>query len=375
MRVLYFSRDYTSHDHRFLSAITGSGHQVYYLRLEHNRRALEKRPYPDGVQEVAWVGGQESFSENEMFACQFSLNKIIKDIRPDVIHAGPIQTAAYQAARTGFRRLVSMSWGSDLLVDAGRDTAMRRKTRYALQRSSVLIADCQAVQQKAAEFGFPPERVVIFPWGVDLEHFSPQEGSPLRSRLGWQQAFVLISVRSWEPIYGVDVLVRAFARAAQDAPELRLILAGGGSQEGLLRQALADYGVTERVHFCGQVSNRSLVDYYRASDLYLAASHSDGSSVSLMEAMACGLPALVSDIPGNREWVTAGRNGWLFRDGSEDELAQGILSALEDRLNLATMGKAARLLAEERADWTRNARQIDVAYQMAAAESFSRELG
>ena len=56
---------------------------------------------------------------------------------------------------------------------------------------------------------------------------------------------------------------------------------------------------------------------YRAADLYLSASHSDGSSVSLMEALGCGLPVLVSDIPGNREWVTDGEQGWLFPDGDD----------------------------------------------------------
>ena len=71
------------------------------------------------------------------------------------------------------------------------------------------------------------------------------------------------------------------------------------------------------------------------ADLYISASHVDGSSVSLMEALACGLPCVVSDIPANKEWVTDGVNGWIFPDGDVDALAEIILKAVEKRESLA----------------------------------------
>jgi glycosyltransferase involved in cell wall biosynthesis len=67
------------------------------------------------------------------------------------------------------------------------------------------------------------------------------------------------------------------------------------------------------------------------ADLYISPSHVDGSSVSLMEALACGLPALVSDIPANQEWVSEGVNGWLFPDGNADILAEKILAVIAQR--------------------------------------------
>ena len=84
-------------------------------------------------------------------------------------------------------------------------------------------------------------------------------------------------------------------------------------------------GVIDRVEFGGRVSQADLPRWYRKSDLYVSPSHVDGSSVSLMEALACGLPALVSDIPANKEWVQEDRNGWLFPDGDADALAEKIL--------------------------------------------------
>jgi hypothetical protein len=113
--------------------------------------------------------------------------------------------------------------------------------------------------------------------------------------------------------------------------------------------------------------------HYRIADLYLSASHSDGTSISLLEAMACGRPALVSDIPGNREWVQPGVNGWLFPDGDEKALAQAIVRAVDQRQQLPEMGRAAREIAEQRADWERNFQELLKAYGL-ALEIFRRGL-
>ena len=101
------------------------------------------------------------------------------------------------------------------------------------------------------------------------------------------------------------------------------------------------------------------------ADLYISPAHVDGSSVSLMEALACGLPCLVSDIPANKEWVEDGVNGWLFPDGNADALAAKILDAIRLRESLPAMGESARMSAEMRADWKKNFGQLLVAYEQA----------
>ncbi len=365
MRVLYFTRDYTPHDHRFLAALAGTQHRIFYLRLERSPRKLEDRPVPPEVEQVHWLGGQKPFQWKALPALWVDLRKVLARIKPDVVHAGPIQSAAFLAALSGFQPLVSMSWGSDVLVEADRTRWMNWVTRYTLRHTRILVGDCQAVRKKAESLGFPGERVALFPWGVDLQHFVPGLAGDLRSHLGWEEAFVLLSLRSWEPIYGVDLLVRAFARAAQQLPDLRLLLLGGGSQAVMLRQLLAQNNLNERVYFGGHITQDGLPHFYQAADLYLSASHSDGSSVSLMEALASGLPGLVSDIPGNQEWITPDVQGWLFPDGNEDALVEGILQAYRQRSRLAELGKASRRLAEQRADWAENFKVLLNAYDLA----------
>lgn len=363
MRILYFSRDYCPHDHRILTAVVNGGHEVHYLRLEDAGRKLESRPIPEKVQVVHWRGTSRKYHWFDLPALVLSLKEVLVDIRPDLIHAGPIQSVGLVAVLSGFHPLISMSWGFDLMMHADKNIFSRWITRNVLSRTDWLFGDCQAVLNKALEYGYDLNRSSFFPWGVDLAKFSPSDGSQIRDQLGWQDKTILLCNRSWEVQYGVDNVARAFVKASARNQQLRLLLPGSGSQRGKIEKVLADGGALDKVHFAGQVLNTDLPDYYRVADLYISASHTDGSSVSLMEALACGVPSVVSDIPANLEWITPGEEGWLFRDGSDDELAALMLKADEEKVNLAVMRIKARRKAENNADWVENQRKMLAGYE------------
>ncbi|MCZ7552329.1 MAG: hypothetical protein B6D39_05765 [Anaerolineae bacterium UTCFX2] len=362
MRLVYFSREYTPHDHRFLSALAQTEHQVFFLCLEGRSTPLEDRALPAEIEIVNWEGGKSAARLQDGPRLLRSLKHLIRAVKPDLILAGPIQRSALLVALSGFQPLVSMSWGYDLLIDARRNALWEWATRYALKRSAAMVGDCETIRQLAVSYGMPAERIITFPWGVDLTHFSPRQRQASASSA---ERFTLLSTRAWEPLYGVELIAQAFARAADRCPELRLIMLGSGSQAGAIRRILANHDrqlsefknpadESARVIFPGQVSFQNLPRFYHWSDVYVSASHSDGSSISLLEAMACGKPAIVSDIPGNREWVQEGVNGWLFPDGDGEALQRAILQAFEQQRRLAEMGRAARAIAEARADWQKN---------------------
>ncbi len=367
MRILYFSRDYTSHDHRFLEALANSEHDVHYLRLEAGP-VVEKRSLPSGINRIDWKGGGRPTALMDYPRLLIDLRNVLGNLKPDLVHAGPVQQSAFMTAVLGFHPLVSMSWGSDLLMRA-RQGIGRRMAAYTLRRSRVLVGDCQAVRSAAIGLGMPEDRIVVFPWGADLSHFSPGDGGELRNQLGWDHDFVLLSTRAFERDYGVEAVVQAFTIASRRVPSLRLLVLGQGSMESKLRSMVLESGLKDKVHFAGQVDYVDLPKYYRAAHLYLSASAVDGSSVSLLEAMSCGIPALVSDIPGNREWVVPGRNGWLFPTGGDNALAETIVRLASDPVELDQMGKAGREVAVKRADWRRNSERLLEAYELATSEA------
>jgi glycosyltransferase involved in cell wall biosynthesis len=413
MRILYFSRDCTPHDHRFLSALAKTAHKVYFLRLEKGPHMFEERPLPPEIQPVEWKGGKRPLGLISQLGLVADLRRVIREVKPDLVQAGPIQRSAFLTALAGFKHLVSVSWGYDLLHDARINPLWRWATRFTLRRSAALVGDCNTIRLLATTYGMPGARIVTFPWGVDINHFNvdtfkglkvgtfqnneigPSEtlsqpilpkssaqtvnyspSTPTKGFLNVQTSersnvttFRLLSTRHFEPIYGVDVIAHAFVIAAHQNPALRLTLLSTGSQESRIRQIFLVGNVFDRVEFIGKVGYDDLPRYYQGADVYLSASHSDGSSISLLEAFACGTPAIVADIPGNREWVTPGENGWLFPDGDATALAGVILKAAQQPEQLESMGRRARMTAEQRADWTRNFPLLENAYAIAMGSS------
>jgi glycosyltransferase involved in cell wall biosynthesis len=336
--------------------------------LERNL-VLENRSLPQNIKIVEWIGDKQLHPWWKYLWLKYEFKKVLDLIQPDLVHAGPIQKVGFIAALVNFHPLISMSWGTDLLMDADRNFWWRWVTQYTLQHSDWLIGDCQAVQKKATDFGFSKERTSIFPWGIDLKRFQPDLSGASQKQFGWENNFVILCTRNWEARYGVDLVVRAFCQVAGQMPDARLVLVGGGSQENLLRKIVMDDGLQNQVVFAGRINYEDLPSYYQAADLYLSASHGDGSSVSLMEALGCGCPVLVSDIVSNLEWVTSGEQCWLFKDGDWKNLADKMLLVYQQKSNLTKFRIKSRLIALEKADWNKNFSVLISTYEHGSRKS------
>lgn len=364
MRVLFVSRGYTTHDRRFLGTISDGGHEALFLRLEPDH-VHDTRELPAGVREIEWDVETVSRPADARAAVS-AFEHVVETYLPDLVQAGPIPTGAYLAALAGARPLVAMSWGSDVLVDAARDDEWRAASAYAVQHADLLVCDSVVVEDRLLELARPSRPDVLrFPWGIDVGAFMPGPTTlPLRSRDGWRDATVVLSTRSWEPLYGTLTLIDAFRRARQRVPRLKLMLLGGGSLSSEVDTYIGAHGLGDAVERCGLVRYESLPDIFRAADVYLSCSLTDGTSISLLEALATGIPAVVSDIPGNREWVQPGENGWLAPPGDAAAFADALVAAATLPEDLRSrMAAANRKVAMERADWAASAKRMLDAYR------------
>jgi len=367
MRVLYFTRDYTPHDYRFLNSILENGDEVWYLRLE-TRNVYESRQIPDAVHIVDWEFGKEPFdlNTNEESAVK-ALQKVFSELHPDVLHSGPLTDCSYLAAKAGLHPHTAMSWGFDLGREIETIPGARERAAFALEHADWFLGDCYVELDKAAELGYDKKRATIFPWGIDTLRFSPGKGK-IRQNIQNDADFLILSLRTMEPNYDVETVVRAFLSAVKTEPSMRLVLLGDGSQMPKLKNIAENDPDGNKISFMGRQQNEKLVEYYRSCDLYVSASIVDGSSVSLLEAMGCGIPVLMSDIPGNLEWVSNEENGLIFPTKDVNELTEKMLYCFRNRNILENYSVSARKLIEEKADWDKNKSKIHYAYRKARGE-------
>ena len=372
MRVLYFSLTYTPHDFRFLTALAASPHEVWFLRLRADPPHPETRPLPARIRELRFSTALPAVCADPAawLALLPEFQCILAKLKPDVVHAGPVQSCGFLTAHAGFQPFLLMSWGRDILLDADRNAAWHAVTAFTLQQAQWLQCDCDAVRERVRIFRpLADERIVQFPWGVDLARFAPGvDLLRLRDRPEWAGAFIILSTRSWEPVYDIPTLLEAFRLAHAREPRLRLVLLGDGSQSALVKDFIQRHQLTKAVLLPGRLGNDDSPAWFRAADAYLSCSLTDGSSISLLEALATGQPVIVSDIPGNREWVHPGENGWLVAPGDAGAFATALLDAFGQAPAVRkAMQTANRGVAATRANWLANFPRLLEAYALIAA--------
>ncbi len=359
MKVLYVSPGYTTHDRRFLYSFSAANWDVTHLALTDS--AMDHRPRPDGVRSIAWPGNRGDMADAAHWAGEAgTMETVIGEARPDVVIAGSVHSGACAVAHAGARPLVTVSWGSDILVDSLRDDSTLEATRFTLDRSDAVFGDCRAVRDAVHRHsGLADEQIITFPWGIDLERFSPEgPRAPVVEMLGWAGKDIFISTRTWEPLYAIDVLVNAFAAVSAQRPSARLILLGDGSLTDSIQAQIDSLGLRHLVHTPGRLSYEELPGYFRASSFYVSSALSDGTSVSLLEAMACGLPVVVTGSYGNLEWVEEGVNGALAPPGDSLGLAEAMLKVSGDPVESSAMRSENISSAQARANWDKNFPQL-----------------
>ena len=371
MHIAYLSSALSVHDERFLSKLVERGHRTTLITY-----------YPGALPpRIAAIRGLAVIHQRPGFLARYDsglfafkapgLRRLLSALRPDVLHSGYVWKDGFAGALAGFHPHLVMPWGSDILIEPDRSLVLRWIVRYVLRRADTITCDCAAVAHKIVALSeYPRDRIVVFPWGVDRTVFHPgAPPTPIRGERGWDGTVILIMTRSFEPVYNVAGFVAALPAVLRARPDVRVLLVGAGSQEGLLRAMVRRLGLGDTVHFLGRVSPEHLAGYLRAADLYVSNSLSDGASLSLLEAMACGLPVVVTDVPALLEWVEPGLNGLVARRGDSDALARTLLDALADRERLSGMGARNAAVARERADWERNVDTLEGIYRTLAAEA------
>lgn len=358
-RLLYATWGYTTHDRRLVAAAADEGWDVLYARFDGLQTDVSVDPLPRGCRLVDWLGSTTPLFDGCRADFISSLQKLGKSNEVTVVQAGPVPTVGSVAVAADIAPTVVVSWASDLLLDTYQSETCARRAREALSGAAGVLVDCSTVQHRAVELGADPSRVVIVPWGVDLLDNSHADLWP--SLMG---PLKIVCLRSHEPLYDITTLIDAVATATHEFNVATHVhLAGSGSLQAELQDRAKSARIDEFITWHGRVDESDVHKLLVDSHIHVSTALVDGSSISLLQAMATGRPSIVTDIESNREWVSHGLNGWLTPSGDSRALALLLreISARPERL--LEMGNLARNLAEARADWRVNRSVITDLYK------------
>jgi glycosyltransferase involved in cell wall biosynthesis len=252
------------------------------------------------------------------------VRKLIKRWKPDVVHAHYASSYGLLGALSGHPRLAVSVWGSDVFDFPHRNRVFAAVLRFNLRRAQAIFSTSKAMASELQ--GYTKKPIVVIPFGVDVLDFD----RGVREKPG--VPFVFGTVKTLSPVYGIDLLIRAFAQVRDrvGGDRVRLAICGKGPQQAELTALVDELGLSHQVQFLGPVSHREVPRVLSNMDVFCALSRQESFGVAVVEAMASRLPVVVSDAPGPKEIVAQGVEGVVVPRDDVDAAAEAMISLMND---------------------------------------------
>ncbi len=285
------------------------------------------------------------------------VRRIANEFKPDIVSALFLPDYGWLATLVNRHPLAVSAWGSDVLIAPHTSRWHRKRIESVLRDADWLFADAELLGVAMRELGANPDHITIAPLGVE-DSWLKIGGSRIFAS---DRPLNILTCRRLEPLYRVDTFLQAAARLGKGhASDFEFVVVGDGSQRPRLIQLAQSLGMG-KIQFTGFLDQRQLESSMAAADLYVSCSESDGTSVSMLEAMAAGCVPIVTDLAANREWIDHGINGLLFPVGDDRTLAEMILQASADASWRQDVVRRNLEIISQRARWRDNMATVEQA--------------
>jgi glycosyltransferase involved in cell wall biosynthesis len=293
----------------------------------------------------------------ELLMAFFTIRRIAKTFKPDMVIAERTTSYGFLAALTGIKPVAIAQQGITDLWPHNSPLYIFKKMLqdYAFRKADLIHAWGEVMANHMEKSKVDMAKVLVLPKGINLEHFKFQDNQD-------NPSIIAIVTRALEPEYKHIKILKAFAILKKKNIPFRLTIIGDGSMRKSLEKLVVDLNIEKEVVFRGRTPNDEVAILLQESNFYISMPATEGVSASLFEAMASGCFPVVTDLPGNRCWIRNHENGILVPKGRFKILAEEIQFAFERNLWRKTVVNRNRIFIEENANYTINMKTIAQAY-------------
>lgn len=341
MRIVLIADATSVHTQRWASYFVQQGDEVHLITY---------KP-PDGVIEDVHLHVIKSVFNNLYLAFlprHLKIYLLVRKLKPDIIHAHFISKFGFHAAFLGFNPVVMSAWGDDILIIPFWSKLLWYFTKLSMKKADMIYAVSGDMAEKIiVDFGVDPEKVSVVPFGVDTHIFQPmiKDGAKSNSKT------IVFSNRNFLEVYNIETLINAIRLVINTNNNIHFIIKGSGPLEESLKELAGNLDVDEYVTFVGWTEYHDMPKYLHNCDIYVSTAISDGTPVSVLEAMACGKACIVTDVGGVSEWIENGVSGCLIPPQNPQILAEKIMELARTPSKCEVLGKEAHRVVTERGDW------------------------
>lgn len=356
MKIAFISAAQSIHTVRWVNALASRGHHVRLYSLpnhENTRKEIDPRVTVVYLRRGGFPG--YFFNARE-------LRRELRSFQPDIINAHYASGYGTLARRARQHPVMLSVWGSDVYEFPLKSPIHRALVSKNLRKADSVASTSHVMAEQLRRVLGYDRPVYITPFGVDCKLFSPHRQE--------HQGFCIGLVKALEDCYGVSDLIDAFSLALERLPaemDPRLVIYGKGSRRDALQRQIDEMGLSKRVLLCGTVPNTQVPEVMGRMDLFCLPSVSESFGVSAVEAMACCLPVIATDVDGFREVVDDGVTGYLIPARDPRAMADRICELAARPELREEFGSNGRERVLERFDFEKNVSDMEQYYHETAA--------
>ena len=363
MKICFVSDAADIHTHRWAGYFANRGHDVHIISFDRPSNDMENI----SLHVLRMFSAKTTilkYTINLLYVLK-QLKKLIKEIKPEILHGHSIRDHTIIAALTGFHPFVVTAWGSDVLIYPKESKVIKYAVSFALRRADLITSDGENTEEAMIKMGIEDGKIKTIFHGTNTEKFSPSHKDEKNVNEFWSfDSPTVLSTRRLGPIHDVGTLIKAVPSVLEEIPDAKFIIVGSGEQKEYLMDLAKSLNVSDATRFVGWIPNDKLPQYLTSVDVYVSTSLSDsGLAASTAEAMACGLPVIITDFGDNRKWVEDGVNGFIVPLKDPKSLSEKIIYLLKNKQVRTKFGMGNRKIIEEKNNHYREMEKMENIYK------------
>ncbi len=342
MKILFIANAVSIHTIRFVEYFASQGDDVHLISY---------LPWKTPVPGVTLHIPPSPFSNIylDFLPRQIWIHRCLKKIRPDIVHALYVSKFGWHLILLRGVKKVLTALGDDILILPHKGRHFFLATRFAVERADRIYAVSEHIRQIIlSDYQIPPEKVETMAIGVDTSLFYP---APVPRKPSSE--IRLFSNRGFRPEYNPGTIIDAVALVHETHPQVRLYLKGDGPERVPFEDYVSEKGYDSFIFFLDKTPYHLVPRDYQRADIFISAARSDGTPVSMLEAMACGTACIMTDVGGIPEWIKDGYNGLLYPPKRPGILADTIRFLIDNPDIRDELGDHAHQTIQDRGDWNR----------------------
>jgi len=299
------------------------------------------------------------------------LRKLIRRLKPGILHAHYASGYGTLGRFCGFHPYILSVWGGDVYDFPYESPLKMRLLQKNLRAADLVASTSHVMARQTHKICNGLSTISVTPFGIDIRSFKPDETRK------HSDAITIGTVKKLAHKYGIDTLIKGFAEVRNSlaksekhiASRLRLLIVGGGRDRESLKRLVDSLKIADVTEFTGAVPYDSVPDYLKKLDIYVAASRLDSESfgVAILEASACALPVVVTNVGGLPEVVEADVTGKIVRRDDHIALAKAIKQLVIDESLRKRMGEAGLKRVLDHYTWEDSVSIMESVYQRAVS--------